>query len=196
MHPDECQRGSINKGLGIGKPASQSAWLESATPHFQRQQWWSNYWIAVTHVGDPDKVFGSWLWPGTAPAGVGIWEQKLMGEFFLVLPIRSLKNNIKLGPDCGTASKIATWDARIPYRHWFESWLLHFRSSSLLMHLSKQHRMAQVLVPLHPHGGPEEAPVFRLQTCSALAIVTICQVSRSKLSWDLSLSLNSAFQIF
>lgn len=52
------------------------------------------------------------------------------------------------------ASKASIGGTCIPYRCRFESQLPPPRSTSLLMHLGTQRRMAPVLGCLHPHGRP------------------------------------------
>lgn len=46
---------------------------------------------------------------------------------------------------CSIACEATTGSAGIPHGHWFESWLFHFHSSSLLKHLGKKERTVQVL---------------------------------------------------
>lgn len=41
--------------------------------------------------------------------------------------------------------------------YWFKSWLLYFPYSSLLMHLGRQLKMAQVFGFLYPYGDSEDA---------------------------------------
>lgn len=50
----------------------------------------------------------------------------------------------------------------IPYGHQLVSYLLHFPSSSLLIHQGGQWRMTQVLGPLYPSSALDEAPSFSL----------------------------------
>lgn len=59
------------------------------------------------------------------------------------------------GRRTGAAGTGAASDASIPCGRWFESLLLHFPPSSLLMAWEKQRKMAQV-------GDPDEAPGFGL----------------------------------
>lgn len=53
--------------------------------------------------------------------------------------------------------------------------LLHFWSSSQLIHLEKQQRTAQILEPLHAGGRPD--PSSWLRPCQVLVVVITCWTS-------------------
>nr|XP_051690325.1 migration and invasion-inhibitory protein isoform X3 [Oryctolagus cuniculus] len=87
--------------------------------------------------------------------------------------------------------KAPTCSAHVPCGCRFESRLLHFQSSSLLVYLGGQRRMAQVFEPPHPSGRPGRSSWL-------LAFTAIWRVNQQ--TDDLSVCLllclcNSAFQI-
>lgn len=57
------------------------------------------------------------------------------------------KRNLEWGQHCGTVGEAATCNADIAYGHCSETWL-HFRPTSLLMHLRGQQKVFRVPGPL------------------------------------------------
>lgn len=72
-------------------------------------------------------------------------------RFFLCyIPSQNQVIDLLNGHYWNVECKVFNCDAAIPYGCKFESWLLDFQSSSLLMHLGKPQRMGQVLGTLLP----------------------------------------------
>lgn len=82
----------------------------------------------------------------------------------------------------GVAGKDASCDAGIPCVHQFESWLLNFQSSSLLVHLGK--RGSKFLGPCSHVRDPKELPVFWLWPALLLEVMDIWRVKQME---DISL---------
>lgn len=66
----------------------------------------------------------------------------------------------------------------IPYEHEFESCVLHFWSSFLLMEPGKKHKMAPVLGPFYSRRTPRGVPASSLWSGLALAISGTWQLSQ------------------
>lgn len=85
---------------------------------------------------------------------------------------RSVAQQVKLAP--------------APHMSWFEPWLLHFSSSSLLTCLSKHQKMAKHSGPATQAGDQDGIPGSWLQPDTATAAI-LESIGRQKI--DLSLSL-------
>lgn len=77
--PQECQFGYLLLCLP-----------STGLPMYLKRQWKiaQNTWTIVTHVGDPDGIPGSWLWPGSVLSIAAIWRMKqTIDESFLLLSL-------------------------------------------------------------------------------------------------------------
>lgn len=122
---------------------------------YSRQRKWAPQHLGYTRTGDKQCLKDMTL---TMPSTVHFWECLPLPKFIHLVTdsvkyklrisswlnlrqYRALKQGASVVDTVGWTT---TYNVCILHEHWFESWLYHLWSSSLIMSLRKQRKIAQV----------------------------------------------------